>query len=48
MDMKFLEGCKTARQARRRAPWAAVARKVEGGYMAYRYVSDFNTWNNQR
>lgn len=30
------------------APWASVAVEVEGGYMAFESVTDYETWNNQK
>lgn len=44
---QFIEA-KTRRQATRIAPWAAEVIKCEGGYMAFEYVSDADTWRNQK
>ena len=46
--MKTLIECKTRKTAIRRAPWAAKIVKVEGGYMAFEYVTDYEVWKNQQ
>jgi len=38
----------SAKQARKLAPWAAKIVKVEGGYMAFESVSDYQTWRKQK
>lgn len=48
MRREMLYDCRSARQARRIAPWAAIVRKVEGGYMAWESVADYDTWRGQR
>ena len=45
---EFLEGCKTAKEAREKATWASKVVKVEGGYIAFEFMSDFSTWKNQK
>jgi len=40
--------CKTAKQARSKAPWAAKVVKVEGGYLAFESIADWRAWANQR
>lgn len=30
------------------APWATIAIKVDGGYMAFESKEDYETWNNHR
>lgn len=30
------------------APWAAKIAKVEGGYMAFESIVDYDTWRNQK
>ena len=30
------------------APWASVAVEVEGGYMAFESVADYDVWDNQK
>ncbi|GEM_PF-4133274 len=30
------------------APWASVAIAVEGGFMAFATLADYESWNNQR
>jgi hypothetical protein len=30
------------------APWAAKIVKCEGGYMAFRHLTDYETWKNQK
>ncbi len=34
-------------QARDTAPWAAKIVKVDGGYMAFESIDDYNTWKRQ-
>ena len=45
---EFLEGCKTAKEAKEKATWAAKVVKVEGGYMAFEFMTDYTTWINQK
>lgn len=33
--------------AKRRAPWAAKIVRVEGGFIAFECLSDWDTWRNQ-
>jgi len=40
--------CKCRRTAARRCPWAAKIIKVNGGYMVFESVADWETWKNQR
>lgn len=44
---KLIE-CKSRKTAWRRAPWAAKIVKVEGGFMAFEFVSDWQIWRNQK
>ncbi len=39
---------KTAKQARKAAPWAAKIVKVSGGYLAFESINDFNLWRKQK
>jgi hypothetical protein len=34
-------------EARDKAPWAATIVKVEGGYMAFESMADYETWRKQ-
>lgn len=45
---KFLEGCKSSKEARKRAPWAGIIKKICGGYMAFEFFGDYETWKNQK
>lgn len=45
--MKHLIEVKTRAEAERAAPWASIIIKVEGGYMAFEYMSDYETWRQQ-
>jgi len=45
---EFLEGCKTAKEAKEKASWAAHVVKVDGGYMAFEFMSDYFIWKNQK
>ena len=38
----------TAKQARLLAPWAAKVAKVDGGYLAFESVADYQTWRKQK
>lgn len=40
--------CKDRRTAARRAPWAAIIVKVEGGYLAFESRDDYHTWLKQK
>jgi len=44
----FIEGCKTAKEAREKASWASKVVKVEGGYIAFEFMTDYTTWKNQK
>jgi len=44
----FIEGCKTAKEAKEKAKWAAKVVKVEGGYHAFEYMNEYITWKNQK
>ena len=35
-------------EAENQAPWAAVIVEVEGGFMAFESVDDYETWENQK
>lgn len=45
---KQLIECKSRKTAVKRAPWAAKIVKVEGGYMAYESVSDYQKDKRQK
>lgn len=47
MRTEFVE-CGTRKQAQVACPWAAKIVKVEGGYMCFESVDDYNTWLRQR
>lgn len=34
--------------AKKECPWAAKIVKVEGGYMCFESITDYNTWKNQK
>lgn len=40
--------CASYNTARRRAPWAAVIAKVNGGYAIFETVTAYRVWRNQR
>lgn len=48
MRKTFLGGCKSAKTARKLAPWACRVIKVCGGYMAFESNDDAYTWVQQR
>jgi|DEB0MinimDraft_6_1074348.scaffolds.fasta_scaffold11000_2 hypothetical protein len=43
----FIE-CACIKTAKRRAAWAAKIAVVEGGFIAFEYVSDYVAWKNQK
>jgi len=45
--MTFIDA-RSYRAARRAAPWAAIIARVEGGYIAFRTITDYQTWRGQR
>lgn len=47
MRTEFLP-VKTAAQARKQAPWAAVVHKAGGGYMAFESIEDYQRWKSQK
>ncbi len=47
MKQQFIK-CKSRSTAARRAPWAAVIAKVEGGFIAFESTSDYATWRKQK
>lgn len=47
MKQSLIE-CRTAAQAKQMAPWAAKIVKVDGGYMAFESISDYQTWKGQK
>lgn len=38
----------TRSEARKAAPWAEVIAKVAGGFMAFEFVTDYDTWRRQK
>lgn len=47
MRKEFIE-CACRKTAKRRATWAAVITKVDGGFMAFESVEEYYTWRNQK
>jgi hypothetical protein len=47
MRKQFIE-CKTRRTAVLRAPWACIVAKVDGGFMAFESITDYEIWKNQK
>ena len=43
----FIE-CKSRATAKRRCPWAAKIAKVYGGLLAFEFVGDWESWDNQK
>lgn len=43
---KFVE-VKSAAAARKACPWAAKVVKVEGGYMCFEFLADYEVWAKQ-
>ena len=48
MRKQLIHNAKTAAEARKAAPWAAKVVKVEGGYIAFESVTDYETWKRQK
>lgn len=48
MRKQFLVGCKSAKAARKLAPWACRVIKVDGGYLAFESNDDAYNWVSQR
>ena len=46
MRQEFLE-VETIEQAEQLAPWASKIVEVEGGYMAFESMTDYETWKGQ-
>ena len=46
MRQQFIQ-CETREEAEEAAPWAAEIVEVEGGFMAFESITDYDTWNNQ-
>lgn len=38
----------TRAQAKRLMPWASKIVKVDGGYMGFESIDDYETWRNQK
>lgn len=47
MRKSFVQ-CETRKQAETECPWASKIEKVEGGYMCFESISDYETWKNQK
>lgn len=47
MRKVFIE-CGSRSTAKRRAPWAAVIARADGGWWAFESVADYATWRRQR
>lgn len=47
MRQEFLAGV-TRKMAAEECPWAAIIKKVEGGYRAFESKQDYETWRNQK
>lgn len=47
MKQQFIE-CKSYGTAKKQALWAAKIVKVEGGYIAFESVTDYETWKRQK
>jgi len=46
--MKITLQVASRKEAVNEAPWAAKIVKVEGGYMCFEYISDYQVWKNQK
>jgi len=46
MRKQFVEGSRYL--AAKTCPWACVMATVNGGYMCFESIEDYNTWKNQK
>jgi hypothetical protein len=47
MRSVFIEA-KNRKEAEDRCPWAAIIILVEGGYLAFESMQDYENWQNQK
>lgn len=47
MRSQFIESA-NRKEAARKAPWACILVKVEGGYYGFESVADYTTWKAQK
>lgn len=47
MRKQFIQ-VETRKEAEKEAPWASKIVKVEGGYMAFENLGDYETWRSQK
>ena len=47
IEHKQLIRCASRNTAKRRCPWAAVIAKVDGGFLCFEYVTDYDIWRRQ-
>ena len=47
MKTQFIQ-VETMQEAKDAAPWAAEIVEVDGGFMTFESIADFETWNNQQ
>jgi hypothetical protein len=40
--------CNSKTEAESQMPWAAIVVEVDGGYMGFESIADYNTWLNQK
>ena len=46
--IRYIEGVKTRKQARKKEPMAMVVYPADGGYMAFDTVQEFISWSKQK
>lgn len=46
METEFIQ-CETIEEAKELCPWAAEIVEVDGGFMAFESVDDYEAWSNQ-
>lgn len=46
--MKTLDGCKTLKEAKKRAPECVKFVKTSYGYLAFKSQYEYDVWRNQR
>lgn len=47
MRQTFIEA-ENLEEAKKKTPWAAIVVEVEGGFMAFESVQDYETWTKQK
>ena len=46
--MKIFTPAKNLKAAKKEYPWACKVIKVDGGYMCFEFLTDYDTWKKQK